>query len=337
MLHHTLSNAEAKSVPIFCPCFVIPLLGCLYNGVSTSSMNILVDWEWCHHLYGRLKLMAHHILSNAEQEVHLFMFHPRWSNLGVLCGQYVYDPLVWWFINLTHALIDELRGVSVHVWMVGVHATSHTIQDRGWNYSSFHLSTHGTSFGCYEGSMDVILLFCCVYTGEPTSSMHPLMNWEGCQHLCGWLEIMVHHTPSKARARSVPVFTHQPMVHPWSVCSLYGCEPLDWLLVQWQTNLTHEHIDELRGIPTPTWMVGAHVTSHTIQGRGWKCSSFLSSMLVHPWSIVWPVCMWPLCFVDCVVVYQPHPCTHRYIERGANACINGWSSWYITHHPMQEQ
>ena len=64
-------------------------------------------------------------------------------------------------------------------------------------------------------------------------------------------------------------------------------------------------------------------------------SAFRPSMLVHPWGIVWSVWMWSPCVVVCATVYQPHPCTHWWIERGIDTCMDGWSSWYITHHPMQ--
>jgi hypothetical protein len=38
---------------------------------------------------------------------------------------------VQWCINLTHASIDELIGVSISISMVGAHGTLHTIQGRG--------------------------------------------------------------------------------------------------------------------------------------------------------------------------------------------------------------
>ena len=67
---------------------------------------------------------------------------------------------------------------------------------------------------------------------------------------------MVQHTPTKARARSVPVF-----IHPcWSIlgilCDQYGCDPLAWLLVRLYINPTHLYIDELRGVPMSVLMSG---------------------------------------------------------------------------------
>ena len=69
---------------------------------------------------------------------------------------------------------------------------------------SFHPSTYGTSFRCCMASMDVIQLLGYLYkNGILTSLIYPMMHWEGCQHLYGWLELMVHHTSSKA---SGPIF-----------------------------------------------------------------------------------------------------------------------------------
>ena len=135
-------------------CFVILLLGCMYNGASTSPMNTLRDWEKCQNLYGSLELMVHHTPTKARARSVPVFFHPCWSNLGVLCGQYGCSPLVWLlvqlFINLTHAPLH-------------------------------------------------------------------LYHWEGCQHMYGWLECIVHHTPSKAENESAPVCIHPPMVHPLDV------------------------------------------------------------------------------------------------------------------------
>ena len=51
---------------------------------------------------------------------------------------------------------------------------------------SFHPSHHGISLECCIISVGVIPLFGCLSNGRPSSSMHPLMNWEGCQHT--WME-----------------------------------------------------------------------------------------------------------------------------------------------------
>ena len=104
------------------------------------------------------------------------------------------------------------------------------------------------------------------------------------------------------------------------------CDSLAWLHVQWCINLTHEHIDELRVVSTLVWMIGVHGTSHTNQGNSKKCASVLPSMLVQPWSVVWLVWILSPCLVACAMVYQPHPCTHKLIERGATTCVDGWRS-----------
>ena len=75
--------------------------------------------------------------------------------------------------------------------------------------------------------------------------------------------------------------------------------------------------------------------SHTNKGKGKKCVSFLPSILVHPWSVMWTVWMLSSCLVACAMMYQPDPCTQSWIWRGVNTCMDGWSSWYITHHQMQ--
>ena len=111
------------------------------------------------------------------------------------------------------------------------------------------------------------------------------MDWEGYYHMYGWLEPMVHHTPSKVEAESVPVF-----LHPWwsilgVLCDQYGCDPLALLFVQWWTNLIHVFINELRVVSTYIWMIGAHGNgtsqSHTIQGKSKKYASFHQSTITH--------------------------------------------------------
>ena len=46
--------------------------------------------------------------------------------------------------------------------------------------------------------MDVIHTLSCLYNDRLTSPTTPLVNWEGCQHLYGWFNYMVHHTPFNA-------------------------------------------------------------------------------------------------------------------------------------------
>ena len=128
------------------------------------------------------------------------------------------------------------------------------------------------------------------------------------------------------------------MVHPCSIlCDQYGCDLIALLIVQWCSNLTHAHTYELRGLSKHAWMIGVHGTLYTNQGKSNKHAGFTSSMLVHPWSIVWPVWMLSPCLVAFTIVYQPHLCTNRWIERDVNICIDGWTSLYITHHHKQEQ
>ena len=124
----------------------------------------------------------------------------NFNEYPICSNKYRYDPLhcllVQWCINLTHALIDELR-----------------------------------------------------YPYE-------------------WLELMVHHTPTKARARNVSVFSHPCWSIHGVMCGEYRCDPLAWLHVQWCINPTHAPIGELRGMSTHVWIFGAHGTLHITQGRG---------------------------------------------------------------------
>ena len=102
-------------------------------------------------------------------------------------------------------------------------------------FSFFHVRP---SFGCCVASMDVVPLLGCLYNGRPTSPIHP------------WYIIGV-------------------------LCGQYGCYPISWFIVQWYINPTHAHINELRGVSTIVWMVGAHDTSHTIQCEWAKISQDL--------------------------------------------------------------
>ena len=78
------------------------------------------------------------------------------------------------------------------------------------------------SFRFCVASMDVTPLLGCLYNGVSASHMHTLMDWQGCQYLYWWSELMVHHTPYKAEDESAPVFIYPPMVHylgvMWPVC-----------------------------------------------------------------------------------------------------------------------
>ena len=165
--------------------------------------------------------MEHHTPSKTDAKSMPVFFPPCLSTLQCCVASMDMIPLlgcfVYWCINLTHAPTDGLRGMSTHTWMIGAHGTSHIIQGKSKKCASFHPSTHGTSLECCLASMDVIHLFGCLYNSVSTPYMHSLMNSEGCQHLYGWLEIMVHNTLSKAEDESAPVFIHLHMEHPLSV------------------------------------------------------------------------------------------------------------------------
>ena len=68
---------------------MIHLFGCLCNGVSTSPMHTLMNWERCHNLYGWLELRIYHTPLKAEAEhmtvvirslmaYHLSVVQPLW-------------------------------------------------------------------------------------------------------------------------------------------------------------------------------------------------------------------------------------------------------------------
>ena len=106
------------------------------------------------------------------------------------------------------------------------------------------------------------------------------------QHTCN--HPICHHTPSNGRARSMPV-----MFHPrWSILGVmydqYICDPLLWLLVPWYINLIHGKVDWLTWVSTSLWMVGAHGSSHTIQGRQSYC--FFAYAMVYP--LAWLLMQW---------------------------------------------
>ena len=62
-----------------------------------------------------------------------------------------------------------------------------------------------------------------------------------------------------------------------------------------------------------------YITHHPRQKM--KVPQFSS---IHPW-------------VAYIIIDLPHIYTHRWIDRVVNTSMTGWISWYITHHPRQEQ
>ena len=111
---------------------------------------------------------------------------------------------------------------------------------------------------------------------------------------------MVHHTPSaKAEAENVSVFFPPCSSILWVLCDQYGCDPLVWLLIQWCINLTHVPKDGLTAVSTPVWIVGAHGTSYTIQGRWWKCPSFHPSTHGTSFDCMTSMDVIPLCVCLC--------------------------------------
>ena len=125
--------------------------------------------------------MVLHIQSKEEDRNVTIFIHLLMHIFGVLYGQYGHDTLAWlleqYCIILTHALIDELRGVSNTVWIFGSYATSQIIEGRVQKCARFHLSTHCTSSECCVASMEVIPLFGYLYNDHiSTSAMYSLSN-----------------------------------------------------------------------------------------------------------------------------------------------------------------
>ena len=151
MIHHAPRNEESKVCQLssIYPCTsfeccvasmeVIIVPGCLCIGVSTLYMYLLIIWEGFQHLYGLLKLMVHNITHNPKAEVESVpIFIPQhieypwniiWSVLMLppACSWWI----VHWYINLTHASIDEFREVTICPWMIEAQSSAYTNQVRG--------------------------------------------------------------------------------------------------------------------------------------------------------------------------------------------------------------
>ena len=251
-------------------------------------------------------------------------------------------------------------------------------------------------------NMEVFPLFGCMCNAISISHIHPLMNWERCQHMYGWLELMVHHTPSKAEDKIAPFFIHPPMVHPlrivWQIwmsshrlvacATLYQPHIYIWWWIEWDANtcmdgwiswyIAHSSrqeqdvrqfpyiqagpsseccVSNMDSIPVFYCLCNGVLTSYMHLLMDWERSQPLHWWLelmvnhtpfkvevesapgsihppmVHPVNVVWTILMWSSCLVTCAMVYQSHLYIHWWIERGSNTCMDGWSSWYITHHP----
>ena len=248
MVHHTPpAKAEAENVSVFFPpCSSILWVLCDQYGCDPLVWLLI---QWCINLThvpkdGLTAVSTPVWIVGAHGTSYTIQgrwwkcpsFHP--STHGTSFGmydQYGCDPLVClpvlWCINLTHASIDELREVSISILTIGDHGISHIIQGRGWKCPSFHLSTNGISCGCCVASIDVIPLLGCLYNGGPTPHVYILINWEWHQHLFGWLELMVYHTPSKVEAKHMPFYFPPCSSILLVLCDQYECYLLAWLLV----------------------------------------------------------------------------------------------------------
>ena len=195
---------------------IIPLYGYLCNVVSTYQMHPLMNKEGTQHLYGWLELMVYHTSSKSEAErsvpvfIYLGMAH-HWS--GCMASNYMI-PLLGCLSNivsssLMHSLMVWEGYQHPYGWLELMVMEHHAHQPRQeQEVCQFSLIHAGPSLECCVVSMNVTPLLGCLFNGVSTPHMHPLINCEGCQHMYGWLELMVHPTSSQARARSGPVFIH---------------------------------------------------------------------------------------------------------------------------------
>ena len=71
-----------------------------------------------------------------------------------------------------------------------------------------------------------MLVRCCISLISPILAH---MDWQGCQHMYGWLEFIVYHTPPKVRVRGLPVLSiHAGPSLESCVVSMDGIPLLDW-------------------------------------------------------------------------------------------------------------
>ena len=174
--------------------------------------------------------MVHHTPPQARTRSVPIFIHPYWSILGVLCDQYGYVPLALVACTLAnqphpwnHWGIDKGAKTCTDDWCPW-YITHHPRQRMKVPQFSFIHPWYILWIVCGKYGCDPLLG--CLYNNRQTSTMYPLVNWEGCQHLYGLLEVMVHYTPSKAEAKSVQISSIYPGYILELLCCQYGCDPL---------------------------------------------------------------------------------------------------------------
>ena len=166
-----------------------------------------------------------------------------------------------------------------------------------------------------------------------TSLIQPLMDWQGCQYLYGWLELMVHHTPYKAEDESAPVFIHISVEHSLGCMTSMDVIPLFVCLCNGvSTSPMHPMMDWEWCQYLYQWLaIIVHHTASNVEDE--SAPVFIYPPMVYHLGVVWPVWMWSHCLVAYTMVDQPHISIYWWIDSGVNTYLGGWSSWYITHHP----
>ena len=145
MVYHTPPKARARSVPVFInPCMVYHL--CVVWAVwmwppCVVACTMVYQPHPCLHWWIERGVntcmdgwIAWYITHNLMQRLIMFLFsflHVRPSFVCCVASMDVIPLLacllVQWSINITHASIDGLTGVSTPVWIVGAHGISHII------------------------------------------------------------------------------------------------------------------------------------------------------------------------------------------------------------------
>ena len=197
-------------------------------------------------------------------------------------------------------------------------------------FSSFHPLIHCALCGCYAASMDVTLLLGCLYNGRPTLHMHPLMNWEWCEHIYGSLELMyiTHHPWQVLEVCQFSSICAGPSleccVASMDMTPLLGC-----LYSGISTSPMHTQMDWEGGVNTymddwSSWYITHHpwhkqeVSQVSCIYAGPSFGCYVATMDVAP------------CLIACAMVDHPHQYNHWWIDRIVNTWMDDWSLELMT-------
>ena len=175
----------------------------LFNSLSTTPRHQLMNWYGCQHLYGWLEIIVYHTPHKAEAS-----FYPSSHDISFGCCMTSMDV-----IPLLAACVMVVQAHTCTHWWIEMSIKLCIDDWSSWfiirqprqrmKLCQFSSMTHSISLGCCMLSIDVIPLICCMYNGVSTLHIYPLINWEDCWQIYGWLELMVYYTPPKAEAKCV--------------------------------------------------------------------------------------------------------------------------------------